>query len=295
MDNLWKNRDWSVMLLKEIDKPFNSKDYIFELKFDGIRAIIFANKKEVKIQSRNKQDLTPLFPELQEIKKLVTKNTIFDGEIVLFENKKPSFSRLQKRMHLKDHHKIEKLAKDDPVTFVAFDILYENKNLTTHILTERKKILNTYAENDVFVKTKSIEENGINLFKSVQKLGLEGIVAKAKNGIYHINKRTDDFIKIKNIQRDTFLIGGYEEKKNNILSLAIGEYRNQKFYFVGKVSIHPKAHLYEEIKNQKETKNYFCNFEEKIHYIKPSLSCHVEYLERTKENHLRHPIFKDID
>lgn len=206
--NIWKERNWSPMLLKEIEKPFDSKDYIFEVKFDGIRAIIFANKNKVTIQSRNKKDLTFLFPELQDLRELVNKNVIFDGEIIAFENNKHSFKKIQERIHLKNKNKTDALSKVNPVTFIAFDILYENKDLTTLPLLERKKYLNKYKDNDYFVKTKVINEKGKELFKSVKKLNLEGIVAKLKDGKYYINKRCDEFIKIKNIQRDEFIIGG---------------------------------------------------------------------------------------
>lgn len=294
MINLWKERNWSPMLLKEIDKPFDSEDYIFELKFDGIRAVIFANKKSVKIQSRNQVDLTHLFPELQKISELVDKNVIFDGEIIAFENNKDSFSKIQERIHLKNKDKIEYAAIENPVTFIAFDILYENKNLTTLPLIKRKDYLNKYNENDYFVKSKVIDTYGKKLFKSIKKMNLEGIVAKLKNGKYYINKRCEEFIKIKNIKRDEFIIGGYKEMKNNILSLAIGEYIDNKFHFVGKVSIGKKVSIYNKIKNLKQTKNYFYDFNEDIAFVKPTITCHIEYLERTKNNHLRHPIFKDI-
>lgn len=292
--DLWKNRDWKVMLLKEIDKPFNSNDYIFEIKFDGIRAVIYANKLEVKIISRNQKDITHLFPELQIIKSMVNKNVIFDGEIVAFDSGKPTFSNLQKRIHLKSQNKINLISQNNPVTFIAFDILYENKNLTTLPLLERKKILEKYQDNDYFVKTKMINYEGIKLFKSIKMLGLEGIVAKNKFGLYHINKRTDDFIKIKNIQRDEFLIGGYEYKKNDFLSLAIGEMKDNNFCYVGNVSISKYAKLYDRVLKSKKAKNYFVNYNKEINYIKPIISCHVKYLERTKNNHLRHPIFLDI-
>lgn len=293
--DLWKNRDWKVMLLKEIDKPFNSNDYIFEIKFDGIRAVIYANKLEVKIISRNQKDITHLFPELQAIKNIVNKNTIFDGEIVAFDDSgKPTFSNLQKRIHLKSKNKINLISQNNPVTFIAFDILYESKNLTTIPLLERKKILEKYQDNDYFVKVKMINYEGVKLFKSIKELGLEGIVAKNKYGLYHINKRTDDFIKIKNIQRDEFLIGGYEYKKNDFLSLAIGEMKDNNFYYVGNVSINKNTKLYDRILKAKKTKNYFSNYNKEINYIKPIISCHVKYLERTKNNHLRHPIILDI-
>jgi len=291
--SIWINRDFKPMLLKEIDSPFNSLDYIFEIKFDGIRSLIFVNSKEIKIQSRNKKDLTNLFPELQNLKNSVKKNVIFDGEIVAFDNNKDSFSKIQERLHLKDENKIKQASVENPVTFIAFDILYENKDLTNKILLERKSTLSKYKDTEEFIKTKIINNDGIKLFKSIKKIGLEGIVAKRKDGKYHINKRTDDFIKIKNIQRDEFIIGGYEEKKNGILSLSIGEYIDNKLYFVGKVSAHKNYKIYKEIIKLKKDKNFFSNFDEAINYVTPTLTCHVEYLERTKNNHLRHPILKD--
>lgn len=298
MIDIWKDRNWGPMLLKEIDEPFDSEDYIFELKFDGFRAIVFATNKEVYIQSRNKMDLTKLFPELQDIKKIIPKGkkVIFDGELVTFVDNKPSFSDLQTRIHIKDTRKIFRIAEENPVVFVCFDVLYENKDLTKLPLLDRKKYLDKYDDNDCFIKTKMIPEKGIHLFKSVCKMGLEGIVAKNINGLYHISTRTDDFIKIKNLQRDEFYIGGYEEKKNGILSLAIGEYSDdgKVFHFAGKVSIGKKVSIYNKVKKAKKSKNYFSDFDEDIFYIKPTIIVNVSYLERTKSNHLRHPVFNDI-
>lgn len=292
--NIWENRLWSPMLLKEIKKPFDSNDYLFEVKFDGIRALIFVSPTELTIQSRNKKDITYLFPELKSISSIVDKKVIFDGEIVAFENGMNSFAKIQERIHLKKDEKIKIESFSNPVTFVVFDILYEDKDLTNLPLEYRKKYLNCYQDTDVFIKSKVINKEGKKLFKSVKKLGLEGIVAKAKWGKYHINKRTDDFIKIKNIQRDQFTIGGFEKKKNGILSLALGEFKNNSFHFVGKASIGKNHKLYNQILNKRLSKNYFCDFKENINYLKPDINCHVEYLERTKKNHLRHPIIKNI-
>ncbi len=293
MIDIWKNRSWGPMLLKRIPEPFDSKEHIFEIKFDGIRAIIFASPKEVYIQSRNKKDITSLFPELQDIKNIVKKNVIFDGEIVVFNNGKSSFAKISERMHLKNDLKIKKAFLDNPVCFVCFDLLYENKNLTTQPLIERKKYLSKYPDNEYFIKTKAIDKEGIKLFKQITKLGLEGIVAKKKDGKYYINKRCDEFIKIKNIQDGNYLIGGYEKKKNNILSLAIGEYIDKKFVYAGKVSLGPKAKIYSQVLKQKKSHNYFADFNEDINYIKPSINIEVTFLEKTKNGHLRHPIYKE--
>jgi len=173
--NLW-NESWQPMLLKEIEQPFNSKDYIYEVKFDGIRAIIFVSPKSLKIKSRHNKDLTYLFPELQSLKKLVTTKTIFDGEIILMENNLPSFSKLQTRCHLKSMDKINYQARENPVLFMCFDILYEKKELTRLPLIERKKILDKYPENDYFSKCIYLSERGKDLFLSIKNIFFLGLV-----------------------------------------------------------------------------------------------------------------------
>ena len=117
------------MLLKEIEKPFNSDNYIYELKYDGYRAIVYVSNKEVTVRSRNNKDITKLYPELQSLKKLVSKEkVVFDGEIITMDGNRPSFSKLQARSHLKNIIKIKELSLNSPVTFIAFDILYLDKN-----------------------------------------------------------------------------------------------------------------------------------------------------------------------
>lgn len=287
--NLWKNRNFTPMLLKEIDKPFNSKKYYYELKYDGYRALIFVNKNEIYIQSRNKNDITFLYPELSNIKKIVNKNVIFDGEIVIFENNKPSFNKISKRSKLKNKNIIKKESINNPVIFIAFDILYENKDLTNLPLIERKKILEKYQDTDFFIKSKVYLNNGIKLYNFVKKNNLEGIVIKDINGLYHINKRTSDFIKVKNIKSDNFFIAGYINNNKYTSSLVLCEKYNNDYIYVGKVLISKKNNIYEKILNIKKCKNYLKIENNDITFIKPILSCKINYLERTKNGHLRHP------
>lgn len=287
--NLWKNRNFTPMLLKEIDKPFNSKKYYYELKYDGYRALIFVNKNEIYIQSRNKNDITFLYPELSNIKKIVNKNVIFDGEIVIFENNKPSFNKISKRSKLKNKNIIKKESINNPVIFIAFDILYENKDLTNLPLIERKKILGKYQDTDFFIKSKVYLNNGIKLYNFIKKNNLEGIVIKDINGLYHINKRTSDFIKVKNIKSDNFFIAGYINNNKYTSSLVLCEKYNNDYIYVGKVLISKKNNIYKKILNIKKCKNYLKIENNDITFIKPILSCKINYLERTKNGHLRHP------
>ena len=294
--NIWTNHNWKPMLLKQVEKPFDSKDHIFELKFDGIRAVIFASPKKVIVQSRNKVDISSLFPELQSIKKLVKNDTIFDGEIVAFKDGLPSFSKLQERNHLKNSYKITKESEENPIVFVCFDILYDKKDITNLTLLERKDILKKFKENEYFLKNKFIDTYGKDFFKEIKKKHLEGIIAKRKDSTYKINTRSDVWLKIKNLNIDNFFIGGYiKSNKTNIISLLLGEIRNDSLYYVGKVSLHENNKLYPKILKQKEINNNpFINYKGKGIFIKPNITCNILYLERTKNKHLRQPIYKDI-
>lgn len=291
--NLWEMRDFGPMLLTEIKKPFNSSDYLYELKFDGARTIIFASPQKVYVQSRGKTDVTRLYPELQEIKNIVKNDTIFDGEIVAFDNGFPSFKKLQKRMHLKDAQKIKHESIKNPIIFMCFDILYLKKDVTALPLTDRKKILQSVPENDVFLKVKEVEDKGIPFFKEVKKLNLEGIVAKKKDSVYEINTRSVDWLKIKNLKQEAFLIYGYIEKeKNAVVSLILGEIKRNKKYYIGKVTMAKKNPLYQKLKKEPNLqKSPFPAFQEQAHFLRPKYSCLVEYLEKTEKGELRHPVF----
>lgn len=296
MNNLWQDRSWTPMLLGETLKPFDSPDYLFELKFDGSRTIIFVNPKTIKVYNRRKQDITYLYPELESIRHLVKRDTIFDGEIIAIENGLPSFSKLQKRAHLKNNYKIKYQMEKNPVVFVCYDLLYDNKNLINIPLLDRKKLLDKYIENDVFIKSKYYENAGKRLYKIVKKFNLEGIVAKEKESIYEINRRSDAWLKIKNLNAEEFWIGGYIEKENSyVISLIIGEVVNNKLIYVGKVTLGKKTTLYQQLKNVKEvSKSPFYNYvNEMAVYVKPVLKCKVKYMERTKNNHLRQPFIFD--
>ncbi len=155
--NLFTNQDFVPMLLNEIKKPFNDPDYIFELKFDGIRTLLFAEPKKITIRNKRGNILNNRYPELLNITKMVTKKVIFDGEIIIMINGKPSFDKLQERALLKNKLKIKYFAKTFPVIFIAYDILYEDKDLTHLPLIKRKKILNKYhnTENSKISKNRS--------------------------------------------------------------------------------------------------------------------------------------------
>ncbi len=288
-------KKFEPMLLSETKEAFNSKDYLFEIKFDGIRALIFVSPTKFKIYNRHQGDITEKYPELKEIQKMVTEPTIFDGEIVSFENGLPSFSKLQERAHLKNKYRIERMSQEEPVMYVAFDVLYEGKDLTKYSLLKRKRYLDKYRDNDVFLKPFWVDTNGISLFKKIKKLNMEGIVAKRKESPYEINTRSEDWIKIKNIQREEFVIGGFTEKEGTpFFSLCLGEYLDGVLTYVGKVSAPKKNELYQKMQKEKirKTSPFDKTLSDDITYVTPKHICFVEFIERSKEGILRQPVFR---
>ena len=282
---MFHNYQLKPMLLEEVSEPFNDKNFLYEIKFDGIRALIYVSKNSFKILSRNGTNLTNKYPELKKIQKLVGNHEIiFDGEIIATEGALPSFSLLQKRNRVK--RVSSDIMNDIPVYFIVFDILYDNVDLTNLSLDKRKKILGQYPDNSVFIKSR-IYSDGLSLFKMVKKIGLEGIVAKKRKSIYLFGKRTSDWVKVKNIHVDNFIVHGYLEKTNTY-SLLLGEYKNNKLKYVGKVSVNKSHEVMNTLKKMKKINNQFVNFDEKATYIIPVKTVRIHYLERTKFDMLRH-------
>lgn len=291
---MFKNKNIKPMLLDEVDKPFDDKNYLFELKFDGIRAIIYASPNEIIIKNKNGIIINDTFPELLSIKDNIKEKCIFDGEIVLMQDGKPSFQKLQERALLKDKKKIKFFEKNYPVTFVCFDIIYKNKDLIELSLLKRKKILEKIPNNDYFIKSKVVDTYGKKLFNFVKNKDLEGIVAKLKNSKYLIGERSNNWIKIKNIKEADFVIGAYQEREH-VASLILGKWVDNKLHFVSKVSIGKNKNDYKLIKSCKKTKNKFVNFfDENYTYIEPKYICTIQFLEMTRDGHLRHPVFLRI-
>ena len=203
--SLW-NKDIKPMLLGEVREVFDSKEYLYEVKYDGIRVLVFVSKDKVVIRSRYGIDITGLFPEMMVLCKMVKGNVIFDGEIIMLDNNKVSFSKLQKRIHLKNKKTIEFLSKTNPVVFICFDVIYEGKDLINLGLLERKEVLSNYRDNDVFIKSTYVIGDGTKLFNAIKKLDMEGIVAKKINSKYLVNERSDNWLKIKNYKSGNFII-----------------------------------------------------------------------------------------
>lgn len=173
------------------------------------------------------KDLTDLYPELYDISKCVKKRIILDGELVVLTDGKPDFYALQRRSLMTDSFKISIAAKRNPVQFVAYDILYHaGQDLTDKPLMQRKEILSrAVKEGHNLSVSRWIEKNGVAFFELAKKENLEGIVSKKKDGLYHIGKRTSEWIKIKVMQDEDLLVLGYQpDDDGKVKDLILGYY-----------------------------------------------------------------------
>ncbi len=292
--NIYENQFFVPMLLNSKEKPFNDKNFIFELKFDGIRTLIFVEPKNITIRNKRSEVLNNKYPELLSIKNNVKDKVIFDGEIVLLIDGKPNFQKLKKRALLKDKTKINFQSSNFPVIYIAYDILYENKNLTKLSLIERKKILSKYKNTDNFFVIDYISDKGVDFFNIVTKENLEGIVAKRKDSIYQINKRSSDWIKVKNLLDEDFYICGYKEENNKpMASLLLGKKEKNNFSFSGTVNIGKKNKEYLLIKKMPLDKKPIIIKKDYINIL-PHLECTVSFMEKTRSGKMRQPNYKGL-
>jgi len=186
--------------------PFNDKDWLFEIKWDGYRAVTEIEKDEIKFYSRNGIDFSERFPAIYQALKKIRHDVILDGEIVLLNEKNlPDFQKLQ---HYENH-------LNYPLIYYVFDMLQLNgKNIETLPLEERKKLVKQLLKNNQTIRyCDHIDTDGIAFLEKAKEQGLEGIIAKKKDSQYARGYRSKEWLKIKNIQSSEVVIAGYTEPK----------------------------------------------------------------------------------
>lgn len=296
--NLYEDRNIKPMLISELQEPFNSTDYIYELKLDGSRCIAYIKDQTVDLRNKRNLKMLPKFPELSRIFENVKQNCILDGELLVLKNGVPDFYELQRRTLVSDKFKIELAAGRSPACFVAYDILaLGDEILIEKPQIERKKLLSdTVTENNQIAISRYIENNGIELFRLAEQQRLEGVVAKRKDSKYYFDKRTKDWIKFKFLQDEEFIICGYILKENNATSIILGKYRGNELVYKGHVSSGIRSDFLWENKFTITELPPFSLIpvgNEDAVWVKPKYVCVVEYMPNNK-NTLRQPVFKGI-
>ena len=281
---------------------FDSSKHIFELKWDGMRALAFIEGGELKINSRNGRNITSQFPELAEMPSQVKSDSVvLDGEIVcLDEDNRPSFARLQTRIQAK---KIG-LRRSHPVHFIAFDLLYTGgRSVMKEPLVKRKNRLHeVLTATEIVQACEFVEADGMAFFQATCDLGLEGIMAKEKSSIYIPGQRSPHWLKIKRVRESEFVIGGYSfggARKELFSSLLLGLYdADGRLTYVGSVGTGFSQDEAKQIFSQLNTLHIDDNpftrepdVKRFIFWCQPELVCQVEYGEFTLDGKLRYPTF----
>lgn len=294
--HLFKEENIAPMLIKEQQSAFNDPDYIFELKFDGLRCIAYLDPKQgTDLRNKRNVPLLKLYPELKDLHHQVDKRCILDGELVLFDNGAPDFHKMQKRSIMKDPFKIKITAKQNPVSFIAFDILVlEDENIMKLPLMERKRYLKLHVKDgERLYINRYIEEQGIAFYRLVEERNLEGIVAKHKESLYQPGKRSRDWIKIKNTNEDDFVVCGYYYQSRDGLTLILGQYSGDQLVYRGNVSLGVNNLKFLNEYNAEEIAEPLFTVNRKdTTWLKPSIVCVINYMYKTDNGALRQPVLK---
>jgi bifunctional non-homologous end joining protein LigD len=297
------------MLATSVDKPFDSPEWLFEIKWDGYRAVCFLENGKTRMVSRNQNDLTGQFPELQGLSKLVkAQTTILDGEIVaLDEQGRPSFSLMQQRTGIRQGNRHTAARRDVPIMYYVFDLLYlEGYDLRRVSLEQRKEVLVQIVKSGDLVRySDHYPGQGIALFEAAKQKGLEGILAKRRTSCYE-ERRTREWLKIKITHTIDCVIGGYtdpEGSRQYFGSIVLGLYdKKGQLIHVGQAGTgfnqSTLKEIFQLLKSLETNRNPFHSPVDarNVHWVKPKLVAEIKFSEWTHETadgglKLRAPVF----
>jgi bifunctional non-homologous end joining protein LigD len=304
------------MLATLVDKPFDSKEWVFEVKWDGIRSIFYMQKTKdiLKLESRNGINITHRYPEIVDSLKSVTKckeSAILDGEIVVLNKEGyPDFGSHKERMSVNSNREISRLSKSLPATYYLFDILHlDGNNLQNRSYLDRRRILNEIIsqsndKNSKRVRVSDfIDQEGIGTFENVKKMNLEGIIAKNKFSKYFQGTRSTDWLKIKNTKTQDCVVIGYTPGEGNrekyFGSLILAVFEQGQLRFAGHTgsgfNTNQLKRAYNTIQNMRIEKSPIDHIpytNGKPIWIKPQLVAEIKFDNWTNEKILRAPIFQ---
>jgi bifunctional non-homologous end joining protein LigD len=283
------------MLATSVDDPFDGSEWLFEIKWDGYRAVAFIQDGKLRLVSRNQNELTQRYPELKDLPKSVkAKTAILDGEVVALDDEgRPSFSLMQQRTGFRPGGRRGPARSDVPVLYYAFDLLYlDGYDLRKLPLEDRKKKLaSILVSGDSVRYSDHYAKQGKALFEMARAKGLEGILAKKRDSIYQ-ERRSTEWLKIKITHRLECVIGGYTEPEGSRAhfgSIVLGLYDKQgRLIHIGQAGsgFDQKSldDIWKLLKKRETTKNPFYGEVEalrKVYWVKPELVAEIEYAEWT--------------
>ena len=286
--------------------PRQAAGFGFEIKWDGVRALSYYEPGRWRIESRNLNDVTVQYPELRRLgRQLGSRDCVLDGEIVALDAQgRPSFERLQRRMHLTKEAEIKRRAKEIPVIYMLFDVLFlEGRSLMGRPYEERRKVLDEMKlEGPAWQVPRYHRGKGRDLLKASAEQGLEGVVAKKLDSLYSPGRRSSAWIKVKNKRRVQLVIGGWlpeKERADRLGALLVGYFdADGKFRYAGRAGTgfdgKERARLEALLAGGATDTS---PFEGKrgprgARYVEPELVADIEFTEWTNDGVLRHPSYK---
>lgn len=298
------SRHPAPMLASIGNRPFSRKDWLFEIKYDGVRVLAVRAGKETQLLGRIGQDITASYPEItRALRVLPLERFIIDGEIVALDEKgHPSFQRLQQRMHLKNPLDIEQARSVVPANAIFFDCLSLNeRDLRSLPLLERKECLKLFLPaRGVIRYGDHVLEHGEAFFEAACEQRLEGIVAKRTHSRY-LAGRSKDWVKIKCQLRQEFVIGGYTDPqgtRGHFGALHLGLYQDGRLVYVSKVGTGFDEKTLKTIWGMLQPlRRSTTPFEVGApsgrgnHWLEPKLVCEVRFTDWTQDRGIRHPTF----
>ena len=297
-------------MLSKTGEPFDSKDYVFEVKWDGLRTLVFKIDGKIELQNRNLRNVTAGFPELKTLKSSMRSRTaIFDGEaVVLGKNGTPDFGSLQNRFGVDDPKRVNVLSKTIPVTYVAFDLLHlDGQDLISRPLSERKEKLKTIlAEGPHLLFGEHVETHGTRYFKEASNRGFEGVIAKERTSPYLPGSRGSHWIKIKStLTRDCVIVGytgGEGSRLSTFGSLVVAAYDTEgqlrHLTNVGggfdNQTLDDLRRRLQKLKTVSPVLSESIDAPTPVTWVKPELVCEVKYMSITRDKKLRFPRFSRL-
>ncbi|KAB2952309.1 hypothetical protein F9B85_09085 [Heliorestis acidaminivorans] len=280
-------------------KPFDHPDFLFQIKWDGIRCLAYIEKDHIILRSRKGTSLTAQFPEIAKAKFFSPGiQAIVDGELIVLDEKGlPSFPLVMKRFRAQSNFTIEEALRTLPALYMVFDLLqWQDESFMTYPLEKRLAKLNEeLIPSDHILLTSSVPEKGHAFYQQVETLNLEGMVGKDRNSPYIPGKKARSWRKVKNFRQiSCWIIGFTSSVQGQVAALALGvEQGNDTRQYIGKVGsgisqkeakqwydrLHP--HQIQEKTSQIKKQGYY--------KVKPSYQVLIQYLEWTKDLRLRHP------
>jgi bifunctional non-homologous end joining protein LigD len=290
--------------------PDDDGRWAFELKWDGVRAMTYVDGRAgtIKMESRNLNDVTPRYPEVHGIvDQMRGRQLVLDGEVVAFdENGRPSFGRLQPRMHLVGARDVAARMADTPVVYLIFDVLHIDGESTRALpWSDRRDALEQLGLAGAHWQVPQVHRgDGDAVLAASRAGGLEGVVAKKVTSTYEPGRRSRDWLKVKNVCRQEFVVGGWlpggGNRTGRIGALLVGYYDDSGLRFAGKVGtgftdkeLSRLAALLEPLARDTSP------FVDKVPYrearfVEPRLVAEIEFTEWTHTNTLRHPSYKGL-